>query len=187
MPISHISKTFAVKDAKIRKVTADPAGGTTTLAASLDVPGIKSVTIDGDVTTAELRGDNTKLDQQSVLTGISVKFNYAKLQLDILGVVLGGTVADAGTTPNQVATWGLTGANATFSYFEFESQTVGADTITGDSTFKLYKCILDAFPEGLGQEEEDYRTYALSAQALPRLSDNKWIDAVLRETAVALT
>lgn len=187
MPLSHVSKVFAVRDAKIRKITADPSGGTTTLAASVDVPGIKTVTIGGDINTAELRGDNTRLDFQSVLGGISVEFEYAKLQLDALPVLLGGAVVDSGTTPNQLATFGLTSANAAFSYFEFEAQAISADTIGGDATMRLYKCILDSFPDGLGMAEEDYMTYTVSAQALPRLSDNKWLDVVLRETAAALT
>jgi hypothetical protein len=186
MPLSHVSKVFAVKDAKVRKMTADPSGGTTTLAASVDVPGIKTVTISGDLNTAELRGDNTRLDYQSVLAGISVEFEYAKLAVDILPVVLGGAVVDSGTTPNQLTTFGLTSLNAGFSFFEFEAQAFAADTIGGDATIKLYKCILDSFPDGLGMAEEDYMTFTMSAQALPRLSDNKWLDVVLRETAVAL-
>lgn len=187
MPLSHVSKVYAVKDAKVRKITADPAGGTTTKSASIDVPGIKSVTIAGDITTAELRGDNTRLDYKASLGGVSVTFEYAKMSLDVLGVLLGGAVADAGTTPNQTATFGLTGENATFSYFEFEAQAAEGDTIGGDVTILLYKCVLSSFPEGIGMAEEDYVTFSMEAQALPRLSDGKWLDVVLRETAAALT
>jgi hypothetical protein len=186
MALNHVSKVFAVKDAKVRKILTDPAGGSTTKGTSYDVPGIKTVTISGDVNGVELRGDNQRLDYQAILTGIKVEFEYAKLSLDILGVVLGPTVTDSGTTPNQISTLALTGANSAFAYFEFEAQAVGADTIGGDASMILYKCILDSFPDGLGMAEEDYATYKMSAQAMPRLSDQKWIDVVLHETAVAL-
>lgn len=186
MALSHVSKVFAVKDAKVRKILTDPAGGTTTKSTSIDVPGIKEVTISGSVEGKELRGDNTRLDYFSVLQGVSVEFAYAKLQLDILGALLGPSVVDAGTTPNQTSTVGLTSANVGFSYFEFEAQAVGADTIGGDATMILYKCILSDFPDGLGFAEEDYRTYSMKCEAMPRLSDNKWLDVVLHETAVVL-
>jgi hypothetical protein len=186
MPLSHVTKVFAVTDAKIAKVTADPAGGATVVAASVDVPGIKTVSIGGDVKTAELRGDNTRLDFGAVLSGVTIEFEYAKLSLDALAVLLGPTVVDSGTTPNQTALLGLTSANASLNYFQFTAQSKGTDTIGGDAVMTLYKCVLTGFPEGLGMAEEDYRTFKVSAAALPRLSDNKWLDVNLRETTAAL-
>jgi hypothetical protein len=185
MALSHVSKVFAVKDAKIAKVTADPSGGTTTLGASVDVPGIKTVTIGGDITTAELRGDNTRLDYSATLSGVSIDFEYAKLSLDALAVLIGPTVTDSGTTPNQVSTLAVSSSN-TLNYFQFQAIAAGADTVGGDVMITVYKAILSDFPE-LGFEEEDYKTFKVAAQALPRLSDGKWFDVALRETTAALT
>lgn len=185
MALSHVSKVFAVKDAKIAKITADPSGGTTTLSTSVDVPGIKTVTIGGDITTSELRGDNTRLDYSAVLSGVSVDFEYAKLSLDALAVLLGPTVADSGTTPNQISTLSVTNSS-TLNYFQFQALAAGADTVGGDVMITIYKAILSDFPE-MGFEEEDYKTFKTAAQALPRLSDGKWFDVSLRETTAALT
>ena len=186
MPLSHVSKVFGVKDAKIAKLTADPAGGTPTYASSVDVPGMKTVTIGGEISTAELRGDHSRLDFQSTLSGIEVEFEYAKLSLDALAVMLGGSVVDAGTTPNQTATFGITSASA-LNYFRFQAVAVGADSVGGDVLFTIHKAILTEFPE-MGSEEEDYKTFSTTAAAVPILgTGGAWMDVVLRETAVALT
>lgn len=185
MPVTHVSKVFAVKDAKIAKLTADAAGAAPTYGASLDVPGIKSVTIGGDVTTAELRGDNQRLDFAAFLAGIELGFEYAKLSLDVLNVLLGSTIADAGVTPNQTATLGVKPTDA-FSYFRFQAVAVGADPIAGDVLITIHKAILTEFPE-LGMAEEDYQTFSVGAAAVPILgTGNAWIDVAIRETSAAL-
>lgn len=185
MPVTHRSKVFAVKDARIAKLTADAAGAAPTYGTALDVPGIKSVTVGGDVTSVELRGDNKALDGDSFLSSVSVSFEYAKLDLDVLGVLLGGTVVDAGVTPNQTATLGVT-AESVFSYFYFEAVSVSADPIGGDVRIYLPKCKLTDFPE-LGMEEEDYRTFEVSAAAYDPVGTGNWFEYGIRETGALLT
>jgi hypothetical protein len=152
------------------------------------VPGIKGVTVSGDVKTSELRGDNTLLDSNSVLTNIKATISYAKLSLDVLPVVLGGTTVDSGTTPNQKVTWELTG-NDVFSYWKLEGKTptAGVDQIAGDGHLILHKLILSSFPE-MGFAEEDYKLYSMEASASPLLATgNKWISVVINETASAIS
>lgn len=186
MPISHVSKFYAISDAKIAKLTSDPAGGAAVYGALIDVPGIKGITVSGEINVAELRGDNTLLDQQSTLSGISVSIQYAKLSLDVLPVVLGGATADAGVAPNQTAAFTRLGADG-FNYFKLEGKTptAGADTLTGDAHILLHKLILAEFPE-LGFAEEDYRTFSVGARAVPLLANDKWITVTLNETAAAI-
>lgn len=185
MPVTHVSKVYAVKDAKIAKLTADSAGAAPTYAASIDVPGIKSVTVNGDVATAELRGDNTRLDYAAILSGIGVTFEYAKLSLDALNVLLGSTITDAGVAPNQTAALGVKPTDK-FGYFRFEAVAAGADPINGDVLITLHKCILTSFPE-MGMAEEDYQTFSVEAAALPILgTGNSWLDVTIRETTAAL-
>lgn len=187
MPLSHVTKIFGVNDAKIAKVTADPAGGTTTYATAVDVPGIKSVSIAGDINTVDLRGDHSLLDSDSTLQNITLTFEYAKLSLDALLVWLGGAVTDTGTTPNQIAKLALLGTDTLLAnYWKFEARTVSADSVGGDVHFVLYKCKLASFPE-LGTAEEDYKTFSVEARAVPRLSDSKWLDTVANETLAAIS
>lgn len=187
MPLSAVSKFYAVSDAKIAKLTADPAGGTATYATSIDVPGIKGVTISGNIKTSELRGDNQLLDSNSTLTNITCSISYAKLSVDVLPVVLGGATAAAGVTPNQTQTYTLGGTD-TFSYFRLEARTPtgGSDSVTGSANITLHKLILSSFPD-MGFSEEDYKIFAMEATAVPLLATgNKWLTVSLNETAVAL-
>lgn len=185
MPLSRVSKLYGTRDCKIARLTADPAGGTATYAASVDIPGIKSVVLGGDIEVKELRGDHSLLDSDSTLTNITVTFNYAKLQMDALAVMLGGVVADTGVTPNQIAKWSLLGTDGLFNNFRFTAQIFSTDFAGGDAIIELYKCKISSFPE-MGTEEEDYQLFSQSANVVPRLADSRWIDISYRETLVAL-
>jgi hypothetical protein len=184
------SKRFAVADAKVSKVTADPAGGTTTYASSVDVPGIKSVTLSIEVNEKELRGDNKLLDADVTYAKATGTFNYAKSSHDLHAVLLGATKTDSGTTPNQISKLALKGSDRP-NYFKFEAATPsgGADPsgiVAGDAHLVLYKAKITGFG-GFGLAEEDYNTFSVPFVAFARLSDDAWIDDVLNETAVVIT
>jgi hypothetical protein len=186
MPISRVTKLYAVQDAKIAPLTTDPADGTPTYGALVDVPGIKSVEISGDVEVKELRGDNTLLDSDSTISNVTVSFPHAKLSLDVLKALMSSTVTDAGTTPSQTSTWEM---DSTVKPAPFKLEAVtpvsGGDLIGGDVHFTLHKCILSSFP-GLGLAEEDYRTIETEARAVPLISTGKWITVRINETATAI-
>ena len=184
MPISHVSKVFAAKDCKLFPLTADPSGGSPTYGTGVDVPGLKTCTITGTVNTVELRGDNGKLDGASSMGDVTVALEFAKLSLDVLSAVFAVATADAGTTPNQTSTWTLLNTSQ-FSYVGMTAQAVGADILTGDVMFSVYKMIPSSFPE-LGLAEEDYKTSSLEFSAMPLLANGKWIGAAIRETTAAL-
>lgn len=190
MPVSHVTKVFAVTDCKLYKVTADPAGGSTTYSTSIDVPGIKKITIKGDVETKQLRGDNSKLDSDTVLTNITAEIEHAKLSLDALAMMLTQTVVDAGTTPNQTATLDILGggvaAGVKFAPFKIEAVSATADPVLGNVKFALHKCVLNSFPD-MGLAEEDYQTSTFGVDCSPLLSNGKWITPSINETAAVLT
>lgn len=183
MPLSRVTKLYSVQDAKISPLTADPAAGSPTYGTPLDAPGIQQMSISGDVEVKTLRGDNTKLATNVSLTNIQVQVTMAKLSLDVLAAILGGTVTDAGTTPAQTSTWDLTGDTATLPPFKLEGVTPpnGVDIVGGDLHWVLHKLTLSAFPD-LGFAQEDFRTISFTADADPLLSNGKWITAVLNET-----
>lgn len=187
MAISHFSKLFAVEDAKIAKLLTDPAGGTETYGSLIDVPGIKEVTLSGTVESKELRGDNALLDVFSVLKSLTLGVKNAKISLDVDAVLIGGTVADAGTTPNQTATHDLSGTD-TPNYFKFVAKTPanGADSIGGDIHLTLWKCVVSGLPDE-GFAEEDYKIVGFNAATSPLLSTGrKWRRIVFNETAAAI-
>jgi hypothetical protein len=184
MPLSHVTKVFAASDAKVYPLTADPAGGSPTYGTGIDVPGLKTVTIEGDINSVELRGDNALMDVASNLSNITVGMEFAKTSLDLLAAWFNNTVVDTGTTPAQKSVWSLLGTTA-LGYFGLSAKAVGADTLTGDVAFGVNKCVLSSFPE-MGLEEEDYKTGSVEFKAMPLLSNAKWLSVTLNETAAAL-
>lgn len=181
---SHITKVFAAKDAAIFPLTADPAGGSPTYGTALDIPGIKTVQISGDINTVELRGDNRLMDAQSSLTNVTVSIEFAKLSLDLLAAFFSNTVVDSGVTPAQKSVWDLLGSSE-LGYVGLDAQAVGADTIGGDVHFSLTKMVLSSFPE-MGLEEEDYKSHTVEFTAMPLNSTGKWLTTAINETAVAV-
>lgn len=188
MPIQRFTQVYGIQDAKIAPLTSDPASGSPTYGALIDVPGIKSMEISGDVEVKTLRGDNTKLASNSALTNVQVSVTHAKVSLDVLKAILGGTVTDSGTTPAQSTRWDLGGADATFPAFKLEGVTPqnGTDLIGGDYHVVLHKLTVASFPD-LGFAEEDYRIASFTANADPLISTGDWISIVLNETAVAIS
>ncbi|KJK55646.1 hypothetical protein [Saccharothrix sp. ST-888] len=187
MPLSHVSKLFSIQDCKITALLTDPVSGTATYAAqSVDVPGIKSLAISGSMQSKTLRGDNTLLDTESYIDGVTGSAEHARLSLDALAVLLGGAVTDSGTTPAQKAVWSLT-ASSVPQYFKIEGVTPpgGTDMISGDIHVVLYKCQLSKFPE-LGFTGDDYRIPKFELSAVPLASTGKWMDVVFNETAIAI-
>jgi hypothetical protein len=186
MAISHITKLFGVEDCKIALITADVTGGIT-YATPIDVPGIKNVTLGGDVTNVELRGDNGVLDSDSKLASINVTFEFAKLDLDLIAALMGGTVADSGSGSTEIAKYTRVQSQS-FPYFGFAAKcpTGGGDISTGDVWLRLPKCKLRTFP-GFGLAEEDYQIPSVEAVAVqPIASAGLWMEWIINETATAL-
>lgn len=184
MPLSPDTPWFGVNDAQLAVVTADPDGGTTTYGTLMDVPGIKSVTWGGDISSNELRGDGTRLDFNAAFGGWTLGFEFGKSALAVFSALLGGTVVNAGATPAQSATWTHTKTSRP-NYFKFESQTLGTGNIGGDGHIIGFKCVLTSVPE-LGHVEEDYKTYTVEAAAMPRQSDGNDLSVVYNETLKAI-
>jgi hypothetical protein len=189
MPISHTTKVFAVTDSKIAKVLTDPAGGSATYATSIDVPGIKSIKLGGDIETKSLRGDNTLLDSDSVLTNVTAEVENAKLSLDVIAAMFGQTVVDSGTTPNQIAALDIIGGSfanpAKPAPFKLSGISASADVITGNVLIVLHKCVISGFPE-FGLAEEDYQTVSFKVNAMPLLANGKWLSVSAYETATTI-
>lgn len=187
MPLQRFTQVYGIQDAKISPLLTDPASGTPTYGTAIDVPGIKTYEISGEIEVKTLRGDNKKLATNSALTNVQVAITHAKMSLDVLTAIIGGDVTDSGTTPAQSSVWDLTGDGVTFPAFKLEGVTPpnGVDLIGGDVHVVMHKLTCSAFPD-LGFAEEDYRIASFTANADPLISNDKWISITLNETAAAI-
>lgn len=182
MALSHITKRYGVSDAKIYPVTTDTADGYA-FGNGIDVPGIKSVTIEAATTTKELRGDNQQLDSLLALTGITGTIAFAKESLDVTAAALGLTVTDSGSAPNQVATLSVLGTS-TPQPLRLEAVAAASDFIGGDAVMILPKITMVPL---VGLAEEDYATVSVSYTAAAAVFDGKWVDIQYRQTTAALS
>ncbi|MEU7381551.1 phage tail protein [Streptomyces sp. NPDC042207] len=186
MAISRVTKLYAVEDCKIYPLLSDPEGGEAEYGAGIDVPGIKSMEISGDVEVKELRGDNGLLDSDASISNITVSYPHAKLSLDVLAALVESTVTTSGATPAQKVKWSLKRGAKPLPYkLVGKTPTSGGDLVGGDVHFSLFKCVMSSFP-GLGLAEEDYRTIENEARCVPLISTGEWIDVDINETAVPI-
>src|SRR4051812_1644378 len=181
-----ITKVYAVQHCQIAAVTTDAAGSAITYGEWFDVPGIKSLAITGDMDTKALRGDNRLIDQQSIMTGLTAAIEHAKLSLQVLAVMLGGSVstrtAGAGV-PYTGSGWSL--LNSAFPLpFGLRAVSAAQDAPGGAVAFVLSRCSLSSFPE-FGAAEEDYQTVSAEMTVNPPVGTNPWLDVVIMPTYTA--
>ena len=185
MPVTPTTKTvvFGAADAKIAKLLTDPAGGSATYAAAIDIPGIKSVEITGNISTKELRGDNRLLDSTSSLDSLELKITFSKWDQDLYALFSGGTVTTDTTTGDSTMT--LLGGT-TGSYFKLEGISVkGEAGAASNVQVTLPKCMATSLPS-FALAEEDYATFEVTATVLPRSSDGQFMIVKYNATAATL-
>ena len=185
MAASHVTKVFACKDAAISLLTADSSSAPT-YSTKIDIPGITRVQLTGELKTVDLRGDFALLDTDSSLQSLTLAFDHGQLSLDALAAMLGQSVTDSGTTPNQKATLSMT--NVTFPYFKFEAATPtgGGAYATGDVHLVVWKCKLASMPP-IGLVGDDYAPFSVQCKAVQTVSNSKYFDVVINETAAAIS
>lgn len=178
-----ITKVYAVQHCQIAAVTADAVGAAITYGEWFDVPGIKSLALTGDMDTKQLRGDNRLIDQQSIITGLTAAIEHAKLSLQNLAVMLGGTVSTrtvAAGVPYAGQGWSLL-STAFPRPFGMRCISAAQDAPGGAVAFVMSKCSLSSFPE-IGAAEEDYQTVSAEMNVNPPTGTAPWLDVVIMDT-----
>ena len=92
--------TYGVTDFKVSPMTADTSTAPT-YGAVVDVPGIDSVSFNPNLITAELKGDGKVIAKKGSIDKFGFSATYGKVALVALTVMIGGSVAEPGTTPAQ--------------------------------------------------------------------------------------
>jgi len=183
MPLSHNSEWFSIDQAKIYPMTADvttnPTYGTGVL-----LPGVRMASIEPDTLNKELFGDNKIIARAAKVRQIMSKLAYAKPDLDVLAILGGGTAVDAGTTPNQTATYTQLGANFG-GYFKIEYRILQLATGLGSVNVTFFKCKITDF--GYPSNMEDFNIPTLGVAAIACVSNDQMFKIQENETALALS
>lgn len=183
MPLPTTVKLMELSDAKIAKMINDTGSGPT-YDTTIDLPGIVKIGVAPKAETKKLYGDSKLLDIYQKTTEVELDVECAQLSLDAMEVLLGGSVTQSGTTPNQTATYSLTAADSTPPYFKLEGQWLYAGDGVGDVHIVLYKCKVTDPPQmEVNDASGNFGTVKFKAIAIPAASNNKWFDIVVNETA----
>jgi hypothetical protein len=178
-----ITKVYAIQHAQIAGMLTDAAGAAPTYSEWIDVPGIKSLKITGEMDTKALRGDNRLIDSQSVLTGLTASFEHAKLSLMALYIMLGGAAPAAVTVPYAGMGWSLP-TSAFPKAFGLRAASAASDAPGGAVLFNMARCSLSKFPE-LGAAEEDYQIVSAELNINPPVGTGQWLGITIMDTYAA--
>lgn len=142
MALATETVVFDVTDCKVYPLLTDTTGASPTYGAAVDVPGINEVSLEPNITSAELKGDARILAKKGRLDRLNFSATHGKLSLAVLDVIIGTTgLTASGSTPNQ--TQALTIASpASSPYFKIEFQVLDLDAGIGSLNVVLYKATL---------------------------------------------
>lgn len=196
MPLAHASVIFDVNDAKVYPLLTDVAGASPTYGVGVDVPGIAQVAVNPNIISAELKGDARVIAVRGRTDRLTFSATYGRLSGDVMATILGATVTDSGTTPNQLAAFRLK-SPAPLPYFKIEVQIQDVEEGIGDLRVVLYKCkitggsILGTSTDNFGQPTFDADAIAINGtltavNGVAGPDVGVMGDWVLRETSVAL-
>ena len=186
MALSHTMKLIELSDIKIAKMLTDD-GTATTYGALVDMPGAMKITLSPKADSKQLRGDSVLVDVYTKITEVEIDVECSMFNLDVLPILIGGTVTDTGTTPNQVTKFSLGAANTTPPFFKIEGQWTYVNIGTGDAHVVLYKCkVTDAPSFEINDASGNFGTLKFKGLALPTTFNGNWYDLILNETATAI-
>lgn len=183
MTLSKQTVILGVDDAKIFELTADNASSLT-YGSAIDVPGIQKIDLTPKFTEKGLKGDEKILDYYVHLDLIAWEFHSAKVSLDVLAILEGGTITTSGTTPNQSHTYNVKDTS-TPKYFKFEAKANYTAGEVGDFHVKLYKC--KATSVDVDHTTQDYAIVSARGIAIPTTNNGNIKDYVINETSTAIS
>lgn len=184
MALSHNTELLSVSDAKVRPMLTDPAGGTATYGAWVDLPDVTTVSLEGDTDVKIRRGDGQIRSQRQVLTGLTLTVENTVVSLDLFAAIEGGVVTDSGTGGTAKWTYDY-GKSAQPPYVQFSAQCTGTSYAGGDVHLDIYKCKLNN-KIALGFTDDDFQTFSYEFGSVARSSDDKYYSIVGNTTLVAI-
>jgi hypothetical protein len=183
MTLSKQTILLGVDDAKIFELTADTSSALT-YGSAIDVPGIQKIDLTPKFTERGLKGDEKILDYYVHLDLIAWEIHSAKISLDVLAILEGGTITSSGTTPNQSNTYTVKDSS-TPKYFKIEAKANYTAGEVGDFHMRLFKC--KATSVDIDYTTQDYAIVTARGIALPTVNNGNIKEYVINETATAIS
>lgn len=161
---THGEIPYSITDCKVYPYSGGSAG------AAKDVPGIRSVEISAKVEEAEHRGDNTVLAVAASISSFDLTVEVGQQNLDAIAAMAGGTVATAGTTPNQTRTLTRT-VNNSPADFALKATAPSKSADGGSAVIELPRCQWVGGPN-LSMSDNAFPATQITARAVADSSGN---------------
>ena len=181
--MTAISKTAAfrgVSDCKIAKLTADTSAALT-YGSLLDVP-IQNLSITENRENHELKHDDSVQAVESVLQTADISGTMARVPLDVLNALEGGTITATGTTKQTY----VSKTDDTVSYFKLEIVSAKAHADAGDVAdvhIQFKKCKVQTLDYSI---EDGFATINFTAKAIKTIKDGEIKSVVFNKTATEI-
>lgn len=183
MTLPKESGLLGLDDVKIFELTADDASNLT-YGSAVNVDSMQNIDLAPNYTQKALMQDEEIDGYYQKLKSISWSFANAKVSLDALNILEGGTITTTGTTPNEVHTFTLTDDSEP-KYFKLEGKINYSTDSIGDFHLVLYKC--KALDIQVGYRAQNYAIVSAAGIAIPTVNNSKIRDYVINETATEIS
>ena len=186
MSLTHELKMFELRDARISKLLIDDSTALT-YGPSKDIPGVTKLGITPKAESKELNGDSMRIDHYSRITSVEVSIEASLFNLDAMPILMGGTVTETGTSPNQKVSYAFDQNSATLPYFKIEGQWTYVNEGIGDAHVVVYKCKVTEPPSfEINDASGNFGTLKAKAIGLYARHNGEWWGIEENETAIPI-
>ena len=162
MALTTVTKLFGVDDAKLFPVTED-SEDKFTCGSGIDLPGVRQISLTYEIEEKSLTGDEKVLEISNKIKSLSFNIEYAKLSLEVLAQLTGGSFTKSGTDDTEVGTFSFGGGNLP-NYFQLKAQILDTSNDGGDVHFCIYKAKATAIP--LNGVQDDFATLTFDGKGV---------------------
>jgi len=170
---------FGLRQVKI--IPLDNTGATVP-ASSLLLPASRTFSFKETEDFTTLEGDDHTVASHGAGPVVEWDLEGGGIDLKLWKLLSGGTIVEAGTTPNQIRTYTKLTSDAR-PYFQVEGRSISDSG--GDYHQVVYRCKADGDLEA-DQSNGDFLLTKCSGHGFGNLTDGKLYDFVQNESAVAL-
>ena len=162
MTLKTVTKLFGVDDAKLFPIIEDSE---TQFVCSdgIDLPGVRQISLTYEMEEKSLTGDEKVLEISNKIKSVTFNMEYAKLSLEVLAQLTGGSYSKTGDGDSEVGTFSFGGGDLP-NYFQLKAQILDTSNDGGDVHFCIYKAKATAIP--LNGVQDDFATLTFDGKGV---------------------
>lgn len=162
MALKTVTKLFGVDDAKLFPVTED-SEAQFVCGEGIDLPGVRQISLTYEIEEKSLTGDEKVLEVSNKIKSVTFNMEYAKLSLEILAQLTGGTYTTTGEDDSAVGSYTFGGGDLP-NYFQLKAQILDTSNDGGDVHFCIYKAKATAIP--INGVQNDFATLTFDGKGV---------------------